>query len=73
MQEKLLSRDEPFTLDVAMDIAKTREVTLADMQQFTCDVQEKPTKLKTKEDLQKLYPYLNLKGYEISRVISTLH
>ena len=32
VQEKLLSRDEALTLDIAMDIAPTHETTLADMQ-----------------------------------------
>ena len=34
IQEKLLSRDDTLTLDVAMDIARTHESTLADMNAF---------------------------------------
>ena len=34
IQEKLLSRNDMLTLDVAMDIARTRESTLADMNAF---------------------------------------
>ena len=35
IQEKLLSRDDQLTLDIAMDIARTHEATLANIQQFT--------------------------------------
>ena len=34
VQEKLLCRDETLTLDSAVDIARTHEATLANMQQF---------------------------------------
>ena len=34
IQEKLLSRDDMLTLDTAMDIARTHEYTLADMNAF---------------------------------------
>ena len=34
IQEKLLSRDDMLTLDVAMDISRTHESTLADMNAF---------------------------------------
>ena len=34
VQEKLLCRDETLTLDAAMEIARTHEATLANMQQF---------------------------------------
>ena len=37
MQEKLLCRDETLTLDAAMDVARTHEATLANMQQFSGD------------------------------------
>ena len=37
VQEKLLCRDETLTLDAAMDIARTHEATLANMQQFAGD------------------------------------
>ena len=34
IQEKLLSRDDQLTLDIAMDIARTHDATLGNMQQF---------------------------------------
>ena len=37
VQEKLLFRDETLTLDAAMDVARTHEATLANMQQFSGD------------------------------------
>ena len=37
VQEKLLCRDETLTLDAAMDVARTHEATLANMQQFSGD------------------------------------
>ena len=37
VQEKLLSRDENLTLDAALDVVRTHEVTLANMQQFAGD------------------------------------
>ena len=37
VQEKLLCRDETLILDAAMDIARTLEATLANMQQFAGD------------------------------------
>ena len=37
VKEKLLCRDEILTLDAAMDIARTHEATLANMQQFAGD------------------------------------
>ena len=35
VKEKLLCRDETLTLDAAMDVARTHEATLANMQQFS--------------------------------------
>ena len=37
MQEKLLCRDDTLTLDAAMNVARTHEATLANMQQFSGD------------------------------------
>ena len=37
VEEKLLCRDDTLTLDAAMDVARTREATLANMQQFSGD------------------------------------
>ena len=37
VQEKLLSRDENLTFDAALDVVRTHEVTLANMQQFVGD------------------------------------
>ena len=37
VQERLLCRDETLTLDVAMDVARTHEAILANMQQFSGD------------------------------------
>ena len=37
VQEKLLCRDEALTLDAAMDVARTHEATLANMEQFSGD------------------------------------
>ena len=37
VQEKLLCRDETLTLDAAIDVARTHEATLANMQQFSGD------------------------------------
>ena len=35
IQEKLLGRDDTLTLDAAMDVVKTNEATVSNMQQFT--------------------------------------
>ena len=35
IQEKLLGRDDTLTLDAAMDVVKTHEATVSNMQQFT--------------------------------------
>ena len=37
VEEKLLCRDDMQTLDAAMDVARTHEATLANMQQFSGD------------------------------------